>query len=405
MLNPNSNETAVWICLGVIIGAPFFFKTWLDQVRPVLAHEVQKKTTLLSWIIFIALFTGGFAFNSASSSLGGALLFAAIISFSILFQIAGRYQLSMNRAEPRSLTREKASLRQTAGRFAVGAALCAILSKFSLAVIFLPFAIPFLMPLFIRLQHSCTPMADSMLKLEIINQFKNEGVMLENILIVDQAGSDTKNAFIAGTGFGIGPFGRTLFVTLGLFRALEREEFQAVMLHEAAHLKLNHAPKRILSAIFLTVIAAFWTTLPATFLFHGNPIAVGASILLAVVLQAYLMSRTISRQEHEADLAAVAMGASSNALIAALQKVAGNREETENPILRVLGGNLYPSTRSRIDSIRQCEVPTHLNGARSRSRAPALAYSLLVVGVVFWAADHTVNPAKVSRSAQAIAGR
>ncbi|NDG85841.1 MAG: hypothetical protein EBX52_12505, partial [Proteobacteria bacterium] len=82
MLNPNSNELAVWICLAVIIGAPFFFKTWLDHAKPLLAAEVQKKTSLLSWMIFIALFTGGFAFKSASSSLGGALLFGAIISFS-----------------------------------------------------------------------------------------------------------------------------------------------------------------------------------------------------------------------------------------------------------------------------------------------------------------------------------
>jgi hypothetical protein len=374
-VTPNSNELAVWTCLAVIIGAPFFFKTWLDHRKPLLAAEVQKKTSLLSWMIFAALFTGGFAFKSASSSLGGALLFAAIISFSILFQLAGRYQQSMNRANPRSLVAERASLRQTAGRFAVGAALCAVLAKFSLAILFLPFVIPFLMPLFIRLQHRCTPMADSALKTEIISSFKNEGVMLANILIVDEPDSKSKNAFIAGTGYGAGPFGRTLFVTLDLFKTLDREEFRAVMLHEAAHLKLHHVTKRVFAAIFMTVVAAFWIALPATFLSHGHPLV---------------------------DLAAVSMGASSDALVSALEKISAGVAELQHPLLRVLNGNLYPSVQSRIGCIRAFTVPDRLT---ARTGAPALAYSLLVLGVVFWSAGQTLHPAKVSRSAGAIAGR
>ncbi|NDG86041.1 MAG: hypothetical protein EBX52_13510, partial [Proteobacteria bacterium] len=296
------------------------------------------------------------------------------------------------------LVAEKATLRQTAGRFAIGAALCAILAKFSLAILFLPFV----MPLFIRLQHRCTPMADSALKSEIIANFKNEGVMLANILIVDEPDSSANNAFIAGTGFGAGPFGRTLFVTLGLFKALDREEFRAVMLHEAAHLKLNHATKRVLSAVFMTVIAAFWVALPATFLFHGHFAAIALSVIGTVILQALLMSRVIAKQEHEADLAAVAMGASSDALVAALEKVSSGTNEIEHPFLRVLNGHLYPSVRSRIASIRACELPRRL---AVRSMAPAMAYSLLVLGVVFWSADQTVHPAKVSRSAGEIAGR
>ena len=402
MLNPNSNELAVWLCLAVIIGAPFFFKTWLDHTRPIFAEAVQKKTSLLSMIIFVALFTGGFAFKSASSSLGGALLFASVISFSILFQIAGRYQQTMNRARPESLVSHQATLRQTAGRFAVGAALCAILAKFSLAIFFLPFAIPFLMPLFIRLQHRCTPMADSSLKNGIVESFKNEGVLLTNIVIVDDPNSTIKNAFIAGTGFGAGPFGRTLFITLGLFQTLNADELKAVMLHEAAHLKLNHASKRILSAIFLMVVSAFWITLPVTFLFHGNILAVVASVFACLGLHAALFSRVVSRQEHEADLAAIAMGASSDALVSALQKLTADREEIENPLLRLMNGNLYPTVRARIDSVRSCEVPARLNPF---SKAPAFAYSLLVVGVVFWAAEHSVGPAKVSHSVEAIAGR
>jgi len=402
MLNPNSNELAVWLCLAVIIGAPFFFKTWLDHARPIFAEAVQKKTSLLSIIIFVALFTGGFAFKSASSSLGGALLFAAVISFSILFQIAVRFQQSMNRARPESLVSHQASLRQTAGRFAVGAAVCAILAKFSLAIFFLPFAIPFLMPLFIRLQHRCSPMAQSSLKNEIIESFKNEGVMLSSILIVDEPNSTVKNAFIAGTGFGAGPFGRTLFITLGLFQTLNSEELKAVMLHEAAHLKLNHVSKRIFAAISLMVVSAFWITLPVTFLFHGAILAVVASIFAALGLHTVLFSRVVSRQEHEADLAAVAMGASSDALVSALQKLTSDRAEIENPILRLINGNLYPTVRARVESVRSCEVPVRV---RAQSKAPALAYSLLVLGVVFWSAGNSIAPAKVSHSGETIAGR
>ncbi len=400
MLNPN--ELAVWICLAVIVGAPFFFKTWLDHKRPVLADEVQKKTSLLSTLIFVALFTGGFAFREASSSMGGALLFAAVISFSILFQIAGRYQLSMNRARPVSLVSHQASLRQTAGRFAVGAAITAILAQWNLAIFFVPFAIPFLMPLFLRLQHRCSPMAESELKNSILDSFRHEGVLLSQVLIVDDPNSSVKNAFLAGTGFGVGAFGRTLFITLPLIESLNDDELRAVLLHEAAHLKQNHTSKRIFSAVGLMVLSAFWVVLPAVYLFHSQPVVVLLSIPVSVLLQAFLFSRVVSRQEHEADLAAVAMGASSDALVSALEKTVQGIHEQKNSFLRILNGNLYPVLSERVGAIRSCEVPARF--LRSR-RSFALAYSLLVTGVVFWAANHSADPAKVSRSEETVAIR
>jgi hypothetical protein len=90
------------------------------------------------------------------------------------------------------------------------------------------------------------------------------------------------------------------------------------------------------------------------------------------------------------------MGASSNALIEAIQKLSGETKASKNRVLRVLSGNLYPTPTSRIEEILSC-------GASEKtpvfSNKPAvLAYSLLVLGVVFWAANVRTPPAIISHS-------
>ncbi len=413
MLNPTENEIAVWTSLGVITGAPFYFKNWLDRTRPILAEVVQKKTSALSGIIFMALFAGSFVFKSSHSNVALALLFAAIISFSILYQTAARYQHTMNRLKPESLVNHKASLRQTAGRFLVGAAACLIITKINFAIFILPFLIPFLSPLFIRIQHPTTHLSDSALKEELLALFKEQGVPLSSIRLINSTGINGQingqiNAMIAGSSIGAGPFGRTLFITLATFEKLNLNEIKAVALHEAAHLKLSHPSKRILGSIALMLVSTFWITLPVCFLAPGNPYLIFASILGTLYLQASLMCNLISRQEHEADLMAVSMGASSDALISALNRADASKPQAQGSaithrVARILSGNLYPTLASRIEAIRSCEVPSHLNPFKIS--ASTLAYSLLVLGVVFWSANVRNEPAKVSHLKETVAVR
>ena len=403
MLNPHMNEFAVFICLAVITGAPFYFKNWLDRTRPVLADTVHRKTSFLSGLIFFALFTGAFAFKGNTPRVGGGLLFAAIVSFSILYQFAGRYSHSMNRIRPESLVSHKASLRQTAGRFVMGLLLFASIAKVNLLILVLPFIIPFVTPVYLRIQHKATRMADSTLRAGILNTFRTEGVPLSNVFILDDPNSTQKNALITGSGFGIGPFGRTLFITLSLFESLNEEELRAVILHEAAHLKSNHVLKRILATVFLMIGSAYWVVVPTAFVLPGNIPAILGAMALALLVHAWLLSRVITKQEHEADLAAVSMGASSNALVSALEKVSEGRKEIQTPVLRLINGNLYPTVAARIQAIRACGAPESTRVFTQPSRV--LAYSLMVMGVVLWSANGRYHTANVSHSERTIAGR
>jgi Zn-dependent protease with chaperone function len=403
MGNPSSIQWSIWICLAGITGVPFYFKNWLDRTKPVFAENVQNKTTRLSTLIFGLLFLGGFIFNRRHQGAAMILLFAAVISFSLLYQFAGRYQISMNRQKPEPLAAHGASIRKNATRLLVGAALCFLMSKINLLVLFLPFAIPFFMPLLVRLQHSCSPMAASPLKKEILQRFSEEGAPLSEIYLIDDRGSDSKNAFIAGSSLAAGAFGQTLFITLPLIRALNESEILAVALHEAAHAKRHHGPKRILASVGLMALSALWITVPLAFLLPGNLPLLGASIFATVFTQAFFLSKVIARQEHEADLIAVRMGASSNSLMEAIRKLSGPQKTSRSVIFRILSGNLYPAPDSRIEEILSC-------GASERTpvfhHKPAfLAYTLLVLGVVFWAANVRNTPANISRSGERIVSR
>lgn len=407
MLNPSSNHIAVWTCIAGITGVPFYFKNWLDRTRPILAETVQNKTTRLSMLIFGILFAGGFLFNRNSQNSAMVLLFAAIISFSFLYQFAGRYQTEMNRrvrpTPEHTRATHLASLRRNGSRLVVGAGLCLLFSKFHLLILLLPFAIPFFTPLFVRMQHACSPLADSPLRLEIEAKFKEEGIPLSGVFLIDDPESEVKNAFITGSPLAAGFMGQTLFITLPLIRELNHQEILAVAFHEAAHAQNHHGSKRIFSSVFLMILCAFWISVPVAFLFPKNLPLIAASIFGSVFAQAFFLSKVVTKQEHEADLLAVRMGASSDALVTAIEKLSCGKIRTSNRILRILSGNLYPSEASRIKEIHSCGES--VNTPVFQNKPAFLAYSLLVLGVVFWAANVRTVPANNSHSEDRIVGR
>jgi Zn-dependent protease with chaperone function len=386
MSNPGLGECLVFICLALITGAPFYFKHWLDREQPVLRDPLDRHTNRLSLIIFGALFAGAFLYPRHSWKVAQVLLGASILSFSILYQTRGRYIARMSGlASPKP----EASFRQSAARMAIGLALCAAFSWNPLLILVAPFALPFLMPSILRLQYSTQSMEDSPIRSKISRTFAEAGIPLSRILIIDETGSGSRNAFIAGSGFGRGAFGRTLFIGLGLFETLENEELHAVVLHEAAHAKLHHIRNRWFAAIGLFILCSFWTAIPAAFLFPGDTGILIAAFIVAGMAQIWLLGRVIHRQELEADREAVRLGAGSDALGIALKKLDAG-----------ISGP-YPTLEERLGSLKEGLPPSE---GIIPQKSFFSAYSMMVVGVVLWSAQNLApkepGPAQIARSAQ-----
>jgi Zn-dependent protease with chaperone function len=386
MSNPGIGECLVLVCLAVITGIPFYFKVWLDRERPVLREPLDRKTNRLSGIVFAALFAGAFLYPRHSWKVAQLLLGASILSFSILYQTRGRY---LNRLSGQPSAKPEASFRQSAARMAIGLVLCAAFSWSPLLILAAPFFIPFLMPSFLRLQYSTQRMEESPIRSRILEAFQQGGIRLSRIQIIDEAGSGSRNAFISGSGWGRGAFGRTLFIGLGLFETLNDEELQAVVLHEAAHARLHHIRNRWLAAIGLFILCSFWTAIPAAFLFPGDTGILIAAFIVAGMAQMWLLGRVIHRQELEADQEAVRLGAGSEALARALQKLDSG------------GAGPYPTLLERLHALREGLAPA---AGVIPQKAFFSAYSMLVVGVVLWSAQNLApqesGSARLARSVQ-----
>jgi Zn-dependent protease with chaperone function len=384
MSNPGLGESLVFICLAVITGIPFYFKVWLDRERPVLQDRLDRRTNLLSGMIFIALFAGAFLYPRHSWKVAQLLLGASILSFSILYQTRGRY---LARMSGQIAAKPEASFRQSAARMCIGLILCAAFSWNPLLILIAPVLVPFLMPAFLRLQYATQVMADSPLRQRIERAFADSGVPLSRIQIIDETGTGSRNAFITGTGMGRGAFGRTLFIGLGLFEILDDSELHAVVLHEAAHVRLHHLRNRGLAALGLFILCSFWTVIPAAFLFPGDTGLLVAAFLMAGMAQMWLLGRVIHRQELEADREAVSLGAGSDALARALVKL-----DTGS-----IGP--YPRLEERLSALRD-GLPADSGILPQKSFLSA--YSMLVIGVVLWSAQNLApkasNQASIARS-------
>ncbi len=197
---------------------------------------------------------------------------------------------------------------------------------------------------------------------------------------------------------------RTLFLTLNLFEKLTENELKAVVYHEAAHLKQNHLWKRLFSAMVYLCLGIFWAVLPFCLWMPGDIGAATGAIFLAIFIQLFFLGRKIYQQEIEADLVAVEMGASSDALISALEKLSPGSEKEISPLTRLVFGVYHPTAFTRIQAIRSGGV-TRDNEIFPKKQYFA-AYSLFVVGFLFYSAQNLeANPtrspahsAKVSHS-------
>jgi hypothetical protein len=101
----------------------------------------------------------------------------------------------------------------------------------------------------------------------------------------------------------------------------------------------------------------------------------------------------IARQELEADLGALDLGASSNSLISALHKLSPDHAPATHWTTRLIFGAFHPSPAIREATIRKGSLPEK---AKFQAKSFAWAYSLFVVGYVFHVAQ-TID-LKASRS-------
>ena len=406
MSMPTLNDLFVLSCIAVITAAPFFFRYWLLRYPVRTLESIDQTVSRLSIIIFVALFAGAFVFGHQSRKIGEILLGAAILSFSFLYQSRFRYLVKQSSGTANLSSEspaQKPDLNALLRKFTfllLGITLAFIVAKCPLMLVGLLFY-PYFMPHLVRFKYQATAMNESALKDEFKTIFASAGTRVREIYLID---SETykRNAMMVGS---------SLFITLDLFQKLNDAEMAAVISHEASHLQKRHSLKRVASSFGAFVLISFWIFLPTTLAFMGSQTAIFLAVPILVVANNYFLGKIIRRQEMEADLGAVELGASSDALISALYKLSPPRKSKDIAwSTRLVFGSYHPTTEEREAVIRSGELP---KSAYFQRKKYAYAYSLLVLGYTFHVANQmsvaeinrtvasTAHPATISHSVPA----
>jgi len=319
--------------------------------------------------MFGLLFAGTFAFSSPSRKLGEALLAAAILSFGFLYQMRNHHLQGrvpeLNAAVAGTRVRNQFLFLVLLVSFLM------LLRQYPLCVLLLLFVPTFRDYLF-RLTHSTSILSDSPLKLEFQAIFKRAGVTLREIYLINSSTNNpSSTAMVAG---------RSLFLTLDLFSKLNESELKAVVCHEASHLRLRHPWKRTIAAIGSTLLAFFWFYFPLSINHFSDMRIIFYVIPLIALVQNSILSRIARRQEIEADLGALDLGATDIDLISALQKLSPYPRAKKNWSSRQIFGNTHPSVEDRVWAILNRKVADNFYFNHKKY---AYAYSVLVFGYAF----------------------
>ncbi len=400
MLNLSMNQMWVLGCIAVITGAPFFFRHWVKIVGTGNHARIDKMVSSLTTLIFFALFAGAFVFSKADRTTGEVLLVASIISFSFLYQ--SRWKAIQGALHTRVIPDPKRSFRASGAKLAFVVLAIGFFAacRYSPVLIALLLFTPFIMPAFIRLQFNSKKMDNTGFKEALLSVFAKANVPIEEIYLLDTGEISQANALVAGSRFGRGIFGRNLFLNLRLFETLDAPELHAVLLHEASHFKHNHITKRLAYGAVFFALSIFWIAMPVAFIFPTEPLAIVAGCMLALVAQFFFLGRVVYRQELEADLSAVHEGCSADALVSALKKISGHSYDQETSwITRLVFGVFHPSGAEREKNLHFGEIPSSLNAIPHKPFC--FAYSLFVVGLVFWSAQNLTPSSRMPASANA----
>jgi len=223
-------------------------------------------------------------------------------------------------------------------------------------------------PLFVRVWMPTQKMHESSIKSDILAVFKSAGSPIHEIYLLDTDRFKSYNALVCGPKYGFGPFRRSLFVTKNLFEVLEPEEIHAVVCHEASHFKLHHVAKRGAMSLVGLLVGMITVILPMGFISILCNVALYKSFGFAVfttlaclTVQMNFLYRVIRKQEFEADIEALNLGASAAALTSALEKITeknGMSRVKEDQLSRFMFGHAHPSTEERIAAIQEGKLPS-----------------------------------------------
>ncbi|WP_291842767.1 M48 family metallopeptidase [Maricaulis sp.] len=139
----------------------------------------------------------------------------------------------------------------------------------------------------------------------------------------------------------------TVTVTRGLMQRLNKAELEAVLAHELSHIRHSDVRLLVISIIFVGIISfaaemvfrrIFWLGLRAGGDRRsggrggGLVIVIGLAIIAVAYLLAILIRFSLSRRrEYMADAGAVELTRNPDAMISALEKIAGNADVAESP--------------------------------------------------------------------------
>ena len=237
----------------------------------------------------------------------------------------------------------------------------------AVAMIFITYATP----LFVRIWMPSQKMFPSEMKDEIKQIFSNAKNPVSEVFLINTDRFKSYNALVCGPKYGFGPFKRSAFITRNLFEILEPEEIKAVICHEAAHFKLHHIFKRGLMSILGIGIALVTVFLPITFISILTSATANIQMgliylsgLATIFIQFSFIFRVIRKQEFEADLEALNLGATAPAMSSALEKVTiqnGGSRKKEDWFSRFMFGSGHPSLEERIQAIAERKLPESSN--------------------------------------------
>jgi Zn-dependent protease with chaperone function len=376
------NQFVCYLILFAVTGVPFYFRWWMaalqiEAKRDFNAIEfvraIDVKTSKLTFALFALLFAFGCLVDrNTESSFAQAGFACTLLSFCFLYSFRNQKVAEVQTTTPKSRVSQQKALisnfRQSAVSLAsiliaiaIGAALTPFFSAFvgyGVAILFVVYAAP----LTLRFSANAQCMTDSSLREKIEAVFAKAGVSVHEIYITEHTNVKTGNAVVCGPRFGFGPFQRTLFFTESVFSLLEEDEILAVVAHEASHFQLNHLYKRTLSGAASVGICTLLFVGPfALFLTYFTQFASAAAVALVLAALAFQVSwigRTIRKQEHEADLNALSLGANAHDLLNALEKLSPveNRKTTETFTKHILG-RYHPSLEERQECLQNQAIP------------------------------------------------
>lgn len=362
------NEFLRITCLLLIVVIPFMYRAWIAAQAEKPSPDKVNETFANSLVFTLGLYLFASFLPQKTSWVPGMMMLGAVI-FSVMILISTRSQTRSNHQHQMIDPTERFY-------FAFRGLLSLLFKLAILQVSFMLFS-PLLTPLGgalvgIGLMILCTPisvrismpharMHHSWLKQEILDLFDDHGHHLEEIYILNTQSVSISNALICGSKWGKGHFGRTLFLTETLFSEYQESEIKAILLHELAHLKLNHLSKRVLigmTSIVLVGIAVFTPTSALLYLIREQKdyhhLILMTAFLAQVVLQLVFLFRYIRKQELEADEQAIKLGADPLALNSALEKLTrtnGTPVEKQGWLGTFFFSSTHPPLRVRQEAI------------------------------------------------------